>query len=195
MDKKTILFFGSQGSGKGTQANLLKKYLEGHDSEHEVFLFDTGSALRGLMKEGGYTADLMRDSLNRGERQPVFLAAQTWSRALVDNYTGKEHIIMDGSPRTLLEAEVLDSAFRFYGIDPVVIYLHISEEVARERLLDRGRADDTPEGINRRLAWYKREVTPVIDFYKDSDHTRFVEVGGEKEIDEVQDAIVEVLNI
>lgn len=195
MNKQTILFFGSQGSGKGTQANLLKKYLEEHDPETQVFLFDTGAALRELMAEEGYTAELMRDSVNRGELQPTFLPSYTWANALTRNFSGTEHLLIDGSPRTLLEAELMDTAFLFYKIDPMVIFLEVSEDVARERLLSRGRADDTEESINERLSWYKKEVTPVVEYYKNSDHARFVSIDAEQEIKEIQEDIINALSI
>lgn len=195
MNKQTVLFFGSQGSGKGTQAGLLKKYIEESDPDHEVFLFDTGSALRDIMGEETYTANLMRDSMNRGELQPVFLPSHTWTNALINHYSGEEHLIMDGSPRTLLEAELLDTAFRFYGIDPTVLYLEVSEDIARERLLSRGRADDTESAINKRLSWYKKEVTPVAEYYRASDHTSIFEINAEQEIEKIQSDIIDSLEI
>jgi adenylate kinase len=79
--------------------------------------------------------------------------------------------ILDGFPRTTVQAEALDTMFNEIGRSfNVVFALQIPDEVAFERLRKRseieGRADDTDEGIKRRLDNYHRETEPLIEYYR-----------------------------
>ena len=79
--------------------------------------------------------------------------------------------ILDGFPRTTVQAEALDVMFNEIGRSfNVVFALQIPDEVAFERLRKRseieGRADDTDEGIRRRLDNYHRETEPLIEYYR-----------------------------
>src|SRR5436190_4571974 len=79
--------------------------------------------------------------------------------------------ILDGFPRTTVQAEALDEMFGDIGRSfSVVFALQIPDEVAFERLRKRaeieGRADDTDEAIRRRLENYHRETEPLIEYYR-----------------------------
>jgi adenylate kinase len=79
--------------------------------------------------------------------------------------------ILDGFPRTTVQAEALDSILSDIGRSfSVVFALQIPDEVAFERLRKRaeleGRADDTDEAIQRRLDNYHRETEPLIEYYR-----------------------------
>ena len=94
------------------------------------------------------------------------------------------------------EAEVLDSAFKFYGRNNVsIIFLNVSEEWAKERLMGRQRGDDKKDEINRRLGWYKTEVLPVVDFFKKHKIYRFIDIKGEQPIEKVHSDIVANLKL
>ena len=66
-----------------------------------------------------------------------------------------------------------------------VVYLSVPDEVVVERLLQRGRADDTEEIIGRRLEVFNEETTPVLEHYAKSG--LLVEVEGVGSIEQVQD--------
>src|SRR5262249_32683556 len=139
---------------------------------------------------------LVKESLDRGERQQVFLPVYLWASAFIEQLTGNEHVIIDGSPRTILEAEVLDTAMMFYQRHPVqVIFLELSEEKAIERLLKRGRHDDTEDGIKERLRWYREEVMPVIDYYRTKQGYTVISINGDQTVDEVHQDIVKALGL
>jgi adenylate kinase len=79
--------------------------------------------------------------------------------------------VLDGFPRTTVQAEALDTMFAEIGRSfSVVFALQIPDEVAFERLRKRaeleGRADDTDEGIKRRLDNYHRETEPLIEYFR-----------------------------
>lgn len=66
-----IILMGPQGSGKGTQLSLLREYFQTKNTK--VLTVETGKAFRAFIEGKGYTHDLVRESLLRGERQPDFL--------------------------------------------------------------------------------------------------------------------------
>lgn len=197
MEPLTIIFLGSQGSGKGTQAQLLTEKLKGRTDGESVFNFESGAHFRALQSGTGYTAELVRKKLEKGEILPDFFPIWMWTDAFMKNLDHGEHIILDGFPRTVTQAEVLNETFKFYERDHVyVIDLEISRAEAEKRLVARGREDDTPEGIQKRLAWYETQVKPVIEFYRDHDEIcKFIQINGEQTVEEVHRDIVKALNL
>jgi adenylate kinase len=90
----------------------------------------------------------------------------------VKNTTNSEGFIFDGFPRTVAQAEALDKLMLENGapID-LLLALSVDEEELLERLLKRGKIsarpdDQDPDKIRNRFAVYKRETTPVAEFYK-----------------------------
>lgn len=167
MDKQTVIFFGVQGSGKGTQVKHLEKYIHEQDADAEIFHYETGAGFRAMAENNNLTSKLVKDCLDKGQIIPVFLPVSLWANAFVAEFKGTEHIFIDGFPRRVVEAEVLDSALGFYKRKPAkVIVLELSDEDAMERLLLRGRHDDTKEGIAKRLSWYHEEVEPILEWYR-----------------------------
>jgi len=69
--------------------------------------------------------------------------------------------------------------------------MNVSREWSKERLLGRGRKDDDPEEIKKRLDWYETEVAPVVEYYKDNPKYNFIDVNGEQTIEEVHKEIIE----
>lgn len=126
-----------------------------------------------------------------GGLQPPFLAIWLWAEELVKNFTGEEHLIIDGTPRTITEAQALDSAMKFYKRKkPQIILIDVSVEEAKRRLLERARTDDTEEGISNRLSWYESEVKPAIDIYREDDYYQFHEINGEQSVEEVHQELM-----
>lgn len=195
MDPLTIIFLGSQGSGKGTQAKLLTEKLK-NISDKSVFDFESGASFRALMNDTGYTAELVKKTLNNGEILPDFFPVWMWTDAFMKNLSHGEHIIIDGFPRTVTQAKLLGETFDFYERNNVYIMnLEIGPQVAEQRLLARGRSDDTPESIRKRLSWYESQVKPVIEYYKRDQKCKFVMVDGERSVDDVYRDIVKALNL
>jgi adenylate kinase len=187
---ETFIFIGRSGSGKGTQAELLKEYLEKNTSSPVTYI-QTGQRFRDFTRGEGHTAQLARKVIETGALMPEFLGVWNWSSIFVDSIKGDEHLILDGMPRRLREAHMVDSAMNFYERNmPMVIYLDISHDVAKERLLGRGRTDDNHEDIDRRLAWFETDVVPVLEWYERDRNYNFVRINGEQSVEEINGDII-----
>lgn len=187
MQPQTFIFIGRSGSGKGTQAELLITKLKEHFPENPVFHLETGALFRDFVKEAGYSNELAKAITERGERQPDFLAVWMWSHLLVKNMVEGEHLVLDGVPRSLTEAQTLETAMQFYNRPtPQVIYLNISPDTSVNRLTSRDRQDDrSVANIAKKLAWFETSVLPVIEYYKNNQHYQFLEVDGEQSVEAI----------
>ncbi|NQV87984.1 MAG: nucleoside monophosphate kinase [Parcubacteria group bacterium] len=196
MNPQTFIFIGRSGCGKGTQADLLTAHLCEHDNLCKTLHIETGSFLREFVKGDSYTQKLSKKILDEGALMPESVMVALWENYLFDNYTGKENLIFDGAPRKLHEAQLLDSALKFYSIKkPNIIYMNVSREWSEKRLLGRARKDDKPEVIERRLDWFDSEVMPTVNFYKNNSDYNFLDINGEQTIEEVNKEIIAKLKI
>ena len=197
----TIIFIGPQGSGKGTQIERLTRVLRERDRERRVVDIQTGRRFRALAaKQEGYTETQISKTLDTGILQPLFLSVVLWGDAFHQHVDPDCHLLIDGFPRTVNEAKVLESALRFYERKEVTVFnLDTPEEVVRERMISRARQDDTHESIEARLAWYREETLPVLAYYREPSHhhhtTKVVDIDGMGSIDEVHTAILSNLLI
>ncbi|TSC66872.1 MAG: Uncharacterized protein CEO19_453 [Parcubacteria group bacterium Gr01-1014_73] len=197
MFPQTFIFYGRSGCGKGTQADLLIKYLAEKEPNRRTLYLETGKLLREFALESGFTNGLVKKVLDQGGLLPEFMPIFVWSKFLADKVHGDEHLVFDGVCRRTHEAPILDSALKFYKRDkPIVILIEVSKEWAKERLLERHRSDDDSTEIKRRLAWYEKDVVPTLKFFENNPDYRFVRINGEQAIEKVhQDIIKEITNV
>jgi adenylate kinase len=190
MDKQAYIFIGRSGCGKGTQANLLKDFLTKQGKT--FFNLETGDKFREFVKGDSYSSQLANKIGKTGGLQPEFLATLMWASSMVDQVKGGEDFVLDGTPRKMTEAKILDSALRFYEFKkPIVVFVNVSRKWSEDRLLGRGRADDDTEEIEKRLNWFDTDVQPVIDWYKGEDSYNFLDINGEQTIEEVHQEIMD----
>lgn len=191
MQPHTIIFVGPQGSGKGTQIDLLTKVLEKMDPEREVVDIQTGRRFRALAaKREGFTEQTLAETVEAGVLQPLFLSVVLWGDAFHHHVDPDCHLLIDGFPRTVDEARVLESALAFYKREPLtIVNLETPEDVVRDRMVHRARPDDTPESIEARLQWYREETLPVLAYYRERPHTTIIECDGTQTIEGVQHQI------
>jgi len=197
MNLKTFIFIGRSGCGKGTQVKFLMEHIEAKKEKEEIFYLQTGQYFRDFVKKEGYVNNLAKKIMDEGGRQPDFLAVWIWSNAFLENIKNKEHLIIDGTPRSLNEARTLDTAIKFFKREkPFVVYIDVTREWSEERLLARGRADDLEiEDIRKRLDWFEDDVLPAVSFFRDNPDYNFIYVNGEQTIDEVGKEMMEKINI
>jgi adenylate kinase len=148
-----VVVLGPQGSGKGTQAKkIASTYGVPHIATGDMIRemkerpTELGRELREVYDRGDLVNDemmirLIRDRLDRGDTLPGF--------------------VLDGFPRTLVQAEALDDLMSEHGrpIDIVFEFQVPNRQQLLDRLLKRAaeenRSDDTPEAIQRRLDLYE----------------------------------------
>jgi len=184
-----IILFGKPGSGKGTQASLIKdKYSLIHISTGDVFRknmsnnTDLGLLAKGYMDKGELvpdkvTVDMLKDEIN--------------------NFVPCNGFIFDGFPRTTFQAKELDNLLleKSLKID-LTIALDVDNNSLIDRLLERGkssgRADDqSVEKINMRLQEYDNKTKPLIEYY--NDQNKFYSINGIGSLEQITSRIVEVI--
>lgn len=173
-----LIFLGPQGSGKGTQAARLARLMG-------VPHISTGVMLRQAVADGtelGKKADAI---MQAGDLVPDDLVVAMVGERLAQD-DARCGYLLDGFPRNVSQAKALDVVLES-PLDGLV-QLDVPHEELMKRMLLRaeaeGRADDTEEGISRRLAIYWDETAPLSDYYRDTGVRVYV-VDGLGEIDEV----------
>ena len=160
-----VLLFGMPGSGKGTQGQLLGK-LQG------IFHLSTGAIFRSLVDDSD-DGRLVSECIRLGQLVADDLTIEIWQHWLnahieSGDFRPEEQILLlDGIPRTVRQCELLNVHVNVLQ----VIYLSASDtepiiQRLRQRALIEGRADDADESVIRnRFEVYRRETTPILNFY------------------------------
>ncbi len=194
MNPISVLFFGSQGAGKGTQVKMLMEYLRSK-SDRKIIHIDMGQELRNLRDAGTYAGKLTGQVIDAGHRMPDFMPTYLQTKKLVENLTGEEHVIADGLARGADQTRAFDDAIDFFKCAPLqVVSVELSEASVITRLLARGRNDDTEEGIKNRLGWYKTDVLPQLAMLKERGRKIHV-IDGEPDVATIHKDILSKLGI
>ena len=177
-----LLLLGPPGVGKGTQAANVSIALR-------IVHISTGDMFRRHIAEGTPLGKRVSRILARGDLVHDALTVEmlTARIALSDAADG---YILDGFPRTLPQARALDDVIGADALDAAVV-LEAPVEVLVERMLARGRADDTEPSVRNRLDVYERDTAPLIGFYQGR-HIA-LHVPGTGRIEAITDRILEAL--
>ena len=157
---RRMLLLGAPGAGKGTQAAMVCRALG-------IPHISTGVMLRDHVKRGTELGARARVIMEAGELVPdeIVIAMVEERLSEADAACG---FLLDGFPRTLIQAEALDRVLAGRSLE-VVVDLVVDEEEVVSRLLDRaakeGRADDNEETIRTRMAVYREQTEPLIAYY------------------------------
>lgn len=179
-----LVLLGKQGSGKGTQAGNLA----GH---YGITHLSTGDLFRAAAEVGTPRGLEAKQYMDRGELVPDETVIGVVEESFERDNTPSRGFILDGFPRTEPQALELTRILGHRTLD-VVIDLEVSDDVALERMLARGREDDTREAIARRLELYREETEPLCDYYRDSGLLAVIDGSGE--IDDITDSVVAVVD-
>ncbi len=182
--KQRLLFLGPPGAGKGTQAELLCQ-------KERLLHLSTGDLLRAEVAAETSLGKQAALVMNRGE-----LVSDDLVLSMVENRLNErpEGWLLDGFPRNVIQAESLEVLLE--KIDQpieLVLFLDVDDELLLERLLARGRPDDTEDVIRHRLDVYREKTAPLTDYYSQRKILKTVKADGN--IKAIQRSIEEVLNL
>lgn len=186
-----LILFGPPGSGKGTQAaKLVEKYQLLHISTGDLFRYEMGNDTPLGLKAKSYIAkgELVPDAVTVG-----------MLRNKVEANPDVEGYIFDGFPRTIPQCEALDQLLSEKGetiSKLIMLDVPDAEIVARikKRGETSGRADDLDESIIRnRIDVYKKETTPVFDYYAEKDKS--VKINGVGGIEDIFTRLSEEIDV
>ena len=209
-----LVLLGRQGSGKGTQCTRLSRH-------YVVPHISTGDILRAAVRDGTEFGLKASEIMDAGNLVPDDVIVGIMDERLERDDTRTRGFILDGFPRTVMQAEALDRMTAPRGLD-VVINLDLPRAVALERLVARlvcadcginystleppkyrmtcdncggdvvHREDDTESAINRRLDLYEAETAPLMAFYAERDLLETVDAMGTPDV--VTDRLVAVID-
>ena len=202
-----LIFIGKQGSGKGTQAEIISQKLN-------IPHISTGDLLRHVKGSLGKKIHSLIDSGNMVSDELMLEVLKERLRKA----DCKKGFILDGYPRDLAQAKILS---REIGVD-FIVEIHIKDTKVVDRLVNRlncancgaifnlktnpprkegicdkrsnklfVREDDNKEAIIQRLKLYNKKTKPVIDFFG----KKVIRVDGSKNIEEVRDEIISKLKV
>ena len=193
-----LILLGAPGAGKGTQAELLLEHLH-------IPSISTGNMLREAIRQGTSLGIQVKQIMDEGQLVPDDLIL-----SIVEERTAqpdcKDGFILDGVPRTLAQAEALDT--RGVRIDHVVS-IEIDDGMIEDRMTGRRvcekcgasyhitanptktegicdlcggnavqRKDDAPETVRKRLAIYHESTEVLKEYYAGQQKLRLVDGKG-----------------
>lgn len=145
-----MIFIGPPGAGKGTQAAKIGE-------THGIAWISTGDMFREAIAEGTELGKEAKSYMEAGDLVPDEVVVGM-ALARISQPDCEAGLLLDGFPRTVPQADALDTALGEDGID-LVLHLEVDEDELVDRLVKRaeqeGRTDDTPDTIRNRLAVYE----------------------------------------
>ncbi|APE33254.1 adenylate kinase [Nocardia mangyaensis] len=169
-----VVLLGPPGAGKGTQAVLLSEKLG-------VPHISTGDLFRANISQQTALGREAQKYMDAGDLVPSDVTNRM-VEARVAEPDAANGFVLDGYPRTVDQADALKKILEHNGtaLDAVLCFV-VAEDTVVERMLARGRADDTEDVIRNRLRVYREETEPLLEYYDGL----VVTVDGIGEVDEV----------
>jgi len=208
-----LVLLGGPGSGKGTQADVLKE-------KYNVVKLSTGDLLRGEISKNSELGIKAKSFMDKGELVPDSVMIGILDKITADFEAKKQGYILDGFPRTIPQAEALLEMLEKQGVElTMALLIDVPEEELIRRLSGRWtcrvcsyttlkdengnpkacpkcggelyqRDDDKKETIINRLKVYHKNTMPLIDFFKDKELLE--EIDGYGKLEEISQRILDL---
>ena len=185
-----LILFGKPGSGKGTQAEFVKK-------KYKLIHVSTGDIFRYNIYQKTDLGILAKSYMEKGDLVPDNVTIQMLE-AEVNKMPNAKGFIFDGFPRTTLQAEMLDVFLKNKKLKiSMTIALEVDENILIDRLISRGkdsgRSDDQDRSkIQNRFEEYNKKTSTLINYYRSQN--KFFEIQGTGEISEISERIFNVID-
>ncbi len=209
-----LVLLGKPGAGKGTQAALLSQH---YGVEH----LSTGDVFRSAVAQGTPVGLEVQRFMDTGELVPDEIVIRVVDEHFAEGGPLEDGFILDGFPRTLVQAQELEKVLVGHPLD-VVLDIEVPTETILDRIAGRRvcascgatyhvnkapavdwtcdvcggdvvqRDDDTEEAVATRLDVYGRQTVPIIEFYEKLG--KLVVVNGDGDGDEVQERLLKEID-
>lgn len=186
---KYYILFGPPGAGKGTQAKLLV-------GKYNYLHLSTGDLLRNEIKNGTELGKSAAALIEKGDLVPDEIVAGMIKNQIKAN-PDVEGFLLDGFPRTIAQAEILDNMLEEIGGEvQSVLSIHLDDELIFDRILRRaeieGRKDDAErDTIQHRIDTYHQKTEPLKQFYLGQG--KYNEIDGNGAIEEIFAKLTEIM--
>lgn len=203
---KKVLFMGLPGSGKGTQAELLK--------ERGFMQISTGDIIREAFKANDRVVKQYQEKVEKGGFLPDEIIFQLINQAISKLPKDTYGFILDGAIRTLAQAEFAKK----YELVDTIIFFDVTEDTAYERLSTRRvcpackriytdkenickfceeklakREDDSHESIHNRFEVYKEKTEPTLEYLKSN--FNFKKIDANRSVEDIHKDVLDFISI
>jgi adenylate kinase len=177
-----LVLVGPPGAGKGTQAAVLSEKLG-------VPHISTGDLFRAHISKQSELGREVQRFIDAGDLVPDAVTNEMVRQRLNDE-DARHGFLLDGFPRNVAQADVLAKILAGDGHSlNAVIEFRVAEDELVQRLLARGRNDDTEDVIRYRQQVYRQETAPLLDYYRD----RLLTVDAVGDVDDVTARVLSAL--
>lgn len=174
-----IIFMGVAGAGKSVQGKMLADTLG-------LPWLSTGEFFRMLVS-GQKRIDMVSGKL-LGDHDTIALVQKIFAIVGTD-----QEFVLDGFPRTMPQVDWLLSQVRHGQLHvTAVVQIDTPKGVVVQRLLSRGRQDDTKEAIEARFKEYQRQTLPIIDAFKSAEVPVYA-INGDGDIQDIHHQIMDIV--
>ena len=176
MKNLRLVILGRQGSGKGTQCLRLSEL-------YRTIHISTGDMLRAAVETQTELGKKAKFIMDAGDLVTDEIINGIVAERIEMNDVLESGFILDGYPRTSAQAEALEGELLSSGLSlDLAINLEVPVDEVTQRMLDRSRADDTEEAIQRRLEIYENETAPLLEWFEERNNLIVVDGLGTEDV-------------
>ena len=181
--------FGLPGSGKRVQVAELCRFVEERGQTCQVI--EVGNCLRSMVaQDTSPVAMSLAEVMHKGRLVPEIFPLYILAKEVIENPLA-DVVIVDGFGRRLSELKMVLSFLEMLNYRVEAFLLDVSVSEARERLLSRGRVDDTPDAIDSRIRIYCKDTKVALRYLRrNKDRVCLHVVDGVGDVDEVHQRLL-----